>query len=1117
MEDPWRKLWLTMRLTTFLLLIAFLHTNASGIAQEVTIKEMKISLKDAFREVKKQTGYNFLWAARNVTEDVQVRGDLDKVPLNEALTHLLEGLALTYTVEDETILIREATRIQSIRTPERSPAQRSQDGRQVMGRVVDSAGNPLLGVNIYCRELNKSVHTNASGIFKITTDNWDKISLRISYIGYETTTREFQAAAGPEPQLIVMKSSMNLLDESIVIAYGATTRRLNTGSVAHISSAEIEKQPVGNVLQALQGRVAGMEVNQTNGYASAPMNLQIRGRKDLFSDINTYDASSQPLYVIDGVPMMAGFGDYTNSGLNQNGFAGPAGGQSPIFSINPSDVESIDVLRDADATSIFGSRGANGVVMITTKKAKPGQSSLTVNSYTGITTSPRKMELMNTEQYLEMRREAFANDGIDYETEPFVQAIDLLEWDQSRYTDWQKELSTSSITSDIQLGYSAGSEHNSFRFSGGYYKFTPPVPETFSQNFKEERLSSRLSFNHRSVDNRFSASLVANLSAQHSNLAGGSYSNYFLAPNAPAILNEDGKLNWEEYGDVGLDDFVGMFQPYNANTISLSGTISLNYMLTKGLDLSASFGLNNNKMEQIHIQPKSATNPNMSFNESSTRYGENSYNNWVVEPKLNYTTVIGGGRLHSMIGATLQNDVTKGNNLHAVGFVDESLLEHIGAASTITGTDNYSQYRYQGYFARANYNFQNKYIVNLSGRIDGSSRFRPGRQLATFGSLAGAWIFTEEPLFNRLGSFLSFGKLRASYGTAGSANAGDYEYLTRWRSNAGLNYDGISVMQLISPPNANYSWQVNRKFEAAIELGLFEDKLALALAHYTERSGNQLVRYPYPSFVTPMTVVANIPALVENRGWELTMYASSIGGGHFKWSPSFNISFNANELKKFPGIEYSPYRDVYVVGKPLSIQKVLHYQGIDPATGEYLFEDQDGDGIINAFGVLNDKVGLLNLAPKFFGGLSNTFEYRGWQLSAMLEFKKQQGPYGYTLNTPGSMHNQPVTALDRWQKEGDEAKVHRYTQNYLPSIQNYNASDANIVDASFIRLQNVSLSYNLPMTWINRFKMTSCRIYVQAQNVLTFSNYQGLDPATPSLYLGFPPQKVFTGGIQFNF
>src|SRR5690606_534186 len=220
---------------------------------------------------------------------------------------------------------------------------------------------------------------------------------------------------------------------------------------------DIETQPVGNVLQAFQGRIAGMEVNQRNGYASAPFNLQIRGRKDLFSDINNYEAASQPLYVIDGVPMMAGFGDYSNRGLNQNGFYGPTGGQSPIFAINPADVESIDVLRDADATSIFGSRGANGVIMITTKKARSGQSSFSAGAYTGVTATPRRLELMNTQQYLEMRKEAFANDQVDYETDPYVQAIDLLEWDQTRYTDWQKELSAPSVTSDIQLSYSGGS------------------------------------------------------------------------------------------------------------------------------------------------------------------------------------------------------------------------------------------------------------------------------------------------------------------------------------------------------------------------------------------------------------------------------------------------------------------------------------------------------------------------------------------------------------------------------------------------------------------------------------------------------------------------------------
>lgn len=1099
-----------MKLTAVLLLVATLQVSAAGYSQKVTLTRQNVPLVQVFKEIEQQTGYLFLYEESLLRQTRNVSVQLTGIPLKQALDMCFKDQPLEFTIIQHTVVVKE-------KQPEKKLAgtyyATPPPEKNLSGVVWDSKGSPLEGAVLTIKSLRKSTITNPQGGYSFSEIPAGTYAVEIVLIGYETQTRNVTVKANEVTAMTVyLKESSNVLDETVIIAYGTTTRRFNTGSVATVKSSDIQKQPVGNVLQALQGRVAGLEVNQQSGLAGAPVSLQIRGRKDLLSDINTYYTVTEPLYVIDGVPLMNTFGSNPAAGLNQNGLGGPAGGQSPLFSINPSDVESVEVLKDADATAIYGSRAANGVILITTKKAKPGKSTFGINAYTGFTTRTRKAQLMNTEQYLEMRREAFKNDNI---TPIPSNAIDLATWDQNRYTDWQKELSANAHTYDLQLSYSGGDMNNSYRVSGGYHKETPPVPSSLPQGFKDERFSTQLSFTHYSSDRRFSATTTINFSTISTNLPGASFSNFGLPPNAPALLNAQGKLNWEEWGSNFLSSFSALFQPYKATTNNLVGNLALTYKIAKGLNISASIGYNDTRMDQLSLKPKSATDPSQTWNVNTSQFGANNFRTWIAEPNLSYTTRIGKGQLQALLGGTWQNFETHNQRITAGGFTNEAAMTNLAAATNLSAENIDAQYRYNGGFARLNYNYDAKYILNVSARRDASSRFSRGRQVGNFASAGAAWLFTEEKWAKNKISFLSFGKLRASYGTAGSAPGSDYEYYDQWSYSG--TYDGVSNLTLLKAGNSDYRWQVNKKLEAALELGIFKDKITLTAAWYRERCGNQLVKYPVPVFLTPFTQTRNIPALVQNTGWEFLLGSNNIKTKHFSWSSSFNISFNRNKLLAFPGIEGTSYKDVYEVGQPLSIQKVLHFTGIDPQTGKYQFLDADGNGVISAFGLSNDKIGRLNYAPSYFGGLQNNFEYKGIQLSIMIEFKKQRGPYGLVLGTPGSMINQPVEALNRWQKAGQETNIPKFTTLYVPEQSNYNLSDANNVNASYARLQNVSLAYSLPQQWISKARMSMVRVYIQTQNLFTITNYPGVDPASPSLNYAFPPQRFFTGGIQINF
>lgn len=952
---------------------------------------------------------------------------------------------------------------------------------KVTGSVSDNSGF-LPGVSITIKNSQTATISNGNGVYTIDAKPTD--TLVFSFIGYKT---QFIAVNNQSKINVILQQDATQLQEVKVNAgYYTVKEKERTGSIARMTSKDIEKQPVANVLAVVQGRMAGVEVTQDSGTPGGAFQIKIRGQNSLRADGN------QPLYIIDGVP----YSSETIGSLNTSGMMPTM--TSPLNSINPSDIESIEILKDADATAIYGSRGANGVVLITTKKGKSGKTVFSVNASTGVASITKKLDLMNTQEYLAMRAQAFANDGIT--TYPDY-AYDINgTWSQDRYTDWQEELigGTAEIR-NLQASVSGGSKNTQYMLSGNTRLETTVYPK----EFKYRKSAAHFSMNHSADDNRFKLNFSANYIAQNNNQPATDLTavSRTLAPNAPALYDANGNLNWENStwdNPLALleSEFLSKIKDFNANTV-------LSYNILPNLQLKTSLGYTDLHSNESNTQPSTMYNPAYGLGSEISGISNNitSRSSWIAEPQINWNWNLGQAKMETLLGTTFQSQITNRLFQSGFGFSSNSLIHDIASANlkSIDLSDE-TVYKYQAVFARINYNYDGRYIINVTGRRDGSSRFGPGKQFANFWAVGAAWVFSEEK-FLQDNSILSFGKLRTSYGTTGNDQIGDYQFLDTYVS-SGNTYNGTIGLQPIRLFNPEFGWETNKKFEAALETGFFQDRIFLTSAYYNNRSTNQLVGIPLPGTTGFQTLQGNLDATVQNTGVEFTLSTKNISRNDFSWTTNFNISFNRNKLLSYPGLETSPYANTYVVGQSVNIVKLYHYTGFNPQTNLYEFEDVNGDGQITS---LADRQTIANLSPKYFGGLQNNFRYKNLQLDFLFHFVKQES-FGYMPGVPGTSVNQ-LSEVSNQQlpfTSGTNGAI-------ISAYYRYGLSDAALQDASFVRLKNVSLTYDIPL----KAKGLKCQLNFQGQNLLTFTPYNSGDPEFKfSGYL--PPLRVFTTGVKLT-
>jgi TonB-linked SusC/RagA family outer membrane protein len=1096
-------------LSVLLLSLTCFYSSAQAIDHRVTINGTGIPLKTVFKAIKKQTGFAVMYntSITMLNQEEKVTVSFKDTPLDEVLTFLLKGRNLAWTYNEDVVVIYKKAE----EAPKKNEVMEDSTVTPALltGKVTDAAGSPLPGVTVHVKGSNQGTTTDGDGNFTLAKVKNGEV-LVISSVGYERR----EIAVKGRSLLAQLNVQVSGLDETVVIAYGLTTRRMLVGNVSTVKGEDIAKQPVNNPLLALQGRVPGLFITQNTGVAGGSVTVRIQGQ-------NSISNGNDPLYIIDGVPYA--------SQLPRAGGENIIRGGNPLNFINVADIESIEILKDADATAIYGSRAANGAIFITTKKGKAGRTAISINLQQGWGKVTRQLDMLDRRQYLDMRYEGYRNDNIDWRS-PDVSANDLKIWDTTRNTDWQKTLIGGTAQySNINVGISGGNTAMQYTVGGTYHRETTVFPG----NAEDKRGSLHFAINSASSNKKLRFQLSGNYMVDDNRLPVEdiTFQAIRLEPVAPTLYNTDGSLNWAPDA-TGTSTWINplsqiIYNTYKNKTNNLVSNAMLSYTILPGLDIQTSAGYSNTQTTTFSPSPLGANPPeDRPYVSRYAVYGNRHMDSWIMEPQIIYKTSLAKGKLESIVGTSIQQNKSTTETINGMGYNSDLVLEDIKSATTLTAESSSISYKYNALFGRINYTWQDKYIINLTGRRDGSSRFGAKNRFHNFGSIGLAWIFSEESWIQKKLPSLSFGKLRASYGTTGNDQIDDYGFLSLYYNNSvGLqpyqNSTGLVIGNLANP---YLQWEETQKWQFGVDLGFWNDRILLNTTYARNRSSNQLLGYKLPSITGFSNIVHNFPATIQNTSWEFSLNSSNIKREEISWHSSINFTIPQNKLLAFPDLATSSYRRQLIIGQPLGTIKVFHFLGVDPATGLYQVADSHGSPTSSP-DYLTDRTILLSTMPKFYGGFQNRITYRGIELDFLFQFVKQTGLNVFFNNgslLPGAfksgVSNQPVSVVNRWQRPEDIAPIMKYSsdESSLYGLVNMAiGSDAAYTDASYIRLKNLSLSWQIPLKWQQKAHLQNCKIYIQGQNLLTITNYRGMDPENQSLsYL--PPLRIITVGVQIG-
>lgn len=1105
-----------------------LHMNAQSsgkIVPKVTITSRSITISEVFKMIRKQTGKVIWYRNEDVNENKKVNVNFKDARLEDVLKFLFQASDISWTYDDEAIILRKKklsdNTSSSIVDTSLSPIQLI----TVTGKVTDEKGSPIIGATVVLKGNNQQgTTTNADGFFTLgaVKENASIVVSSVSFLTQEIPVRGRKSVGS-----VVMKEYVNELDVIQILAYGTTTRRLNTGNIATIKGTDIAKNPVQNPLLALQGRATGVFVEQATGYANSGVKVRIQGQNSIQG--GGLNKGNDPLYVVDGIPYVSQLvRSIDNNALGNSGNSSFGG--NPLSFINPNDIESIDVLKDADATSIYGSRAANGAILITTKKGKVGETKVDLTIQNGWGRVPRKMDLLNTKQYLEMRKEAKSNDNSPIIANNEFGDIDLVYWSQTENTNWQKTLiGNIAKRLDAQASVSGGNATTQFILGGSYNRQTTVIPG----DFEDQKASFHISLNNISKNHRFKTSFSTNYLYDNNSISTVDLTSFAitLAPNAPKLYNANGSLNWETVNLPSGEIFNTWINPlqytkrrYKIKTNNLIANATISYEILPGLNIKSLFGYTNLLVDEISTSPIGyLASHEIPTATRMSRFADNNINSFTIEPQLSYQRALGRGQLDAIVGTTIYQNDRNGMILSASGFNSDLILEDIKSATVISvdGSTTVAKYKYNALFMRLNYNWSNKYLFSLNARRDGTSRFGPENRFHNFGSISGAWLFSNEKFLRVSKDILSFGKLRASYGSTGNDQIDDYGYLSLYQNtfDQGNPYQGIKGLEPRGIENAYLQWEETKKLQVGLDLGFSNDRVLLALNYNRNRSSNQLLSYGMPPSAGFETILANFPATVENSGWELSVTGDIIHNKDFSWTGNFNLTIPKNRLIDFPNLSTSTFANKLVIGESINIQKTYQFEGVNLEAGLYQFMDSKGS-LTSTPNNATDRIALINPDPTFYGGISNTLNYKGISLDILFQFVKQRArDYYFGPFVAGWVNfNQPTSILNRWQKEGDQKPYQKYNSDgslYSTYDNAANNSDRGWGDASYIRLKNVSISYTLSQTLQQKCGLKGARVFVQGQNLFTITNYKGLDPETKSSSV-LPPLAVVTVGVQIS-
>lgn len=992
--------------------------------------------------------------------------------------------------------------------------------KTVIGKITDNKdGSPIPGASVTVKGSRSGTTSGSDGTFTLSVPEKSK-ALVISALGFES---QEITITGSAVEVSLKAGATQSLDEVIVVGYGTKIKKDLTGNIARVKGAEIANTPVANFTQALQGRAAGVFVESQSGKVGEGIKVRIRGGGSI-------NATSDPLYVVDGIPIN---GD-PNSG---NG----------LSDINFNDIETFDILKDASAASIYGSRAANGVVLITTKKGKAGKTSLNVNFQYGTNKPTGYRGFLDAREYVDLLREAAINSDIIEGVDPLDPAQYAGSWLQfaenrlTRYsgysnwrnletnTNWEKlAFNNDSKTKLIDISASGGNEKTRFFLSGG---FNDQDGILFGNNF--QRYSSRFNLDHE-ASNKLKLGFNFSLSRAITNRVADDNEFYTpmqivaLAPITP-VRDQAGVL-YDRPTTTYYNPLIELeASRYTSTTYRNIGGLYLNYKFTPNLVFKSEFGVDLQNQSDDRFYGFRTI-----IGQSTNGYGEATWFRRFNYNTNNYFTYSNTFKsvhnIEATAGMSFQKFNTELANVTGEDFPVEALKKLASAGRITGGTTTSSEKAIVSYFARANYKFDNKYLFSLSGRVDGSSVFGKENQYGYFPAVSAGWILSEEN-FLKGSKTISFLKLRGSYGLSGSDNGfGDFPSLGLWGAAKYNNLSGLVPTQLANP---ELKWEKSEQTDIGIDFGLFGNRLTGEIDYYVRNTKDLIYAVPVVGTTGFSSQLTNVGSM-QNKGFEFVLNSLNFNGRNFKWNSSLNLSKNKNKIVKLDGDQTlipgndGRYLNSLIVGEGVGVFYGPRFAGADPANGDALYYKEDGKTTTNDYNEAgNFVVGDPN--PDWIAGLNNTFSYKGIELSVLF-----QGVFGNEINNGAGgfmsasfdwFDNQTRDQLDRWQKPGDITNVPQLRLGYGNGI---GASSRYVEDGSYVRLKNLTLAYNLSSAILTRLKIKSAKFYVTGVNLATFTKYKGWDPEVNTDYrassrnqggdfYAAPQIKSLTFGISLGF
>lgn len=1155
-ETGKREWIMRVNLTTLLLITVILQVSAGSYAQKITLSEKNAPIKYVLDKIRTQSGYDFLFTTTNLKNAKPVTIQVKNADLKVVLEQVFEGQPFDYSVAKNSVVVskKEASFLDKLKNVF--------SAIDVRGRVVDENGKPMAGVSIKLKDNSgRPIVTNEQGFFITTVP--DNSVLVFSYVGY--TTRELPVRPS---MLIVMQLSQNKLEETVVVGYGSTKRKDLTGSVSSVNINEIRDVPYATIDQALSGKASGVQVVQSDGSPGGVAKIRIRGGTSLLG-------GNDPLYIIDGVQVQVqnryqqAAADIV-SPTERSGNDSPNGtiagsfarGLNSLGGLNINDIESIDILKDASATAIYGSRAANGVVIITTKKGKTNQKpTMEANYYLGMTKAKAE-EVLNREQYITIMKEAAKNlndaraakaQASDPVANQILNNPDFL---GPASTNWMDLVLRNGITQNADLAVRGGGTGSRYYTSLTYNKNEGTVKGT-----DYRRIAGKISLdNEINSKLRFSTNLDYGFTTN--NVTNGLYTQALFAPPTFEAYNADGSVKILDPASIGAYAYQGYQNPLallkginRSNGILLLGSLAAEYDILKELKFRSSVAVNYNNYRQNNYVPSTTS--------IATPSGSGSSNNGIAtqsqaedvnmfyENTLTWSREFNAdNRLTVLVGTSWQK--TKSNSFSASGqgFPDDIYLNNLSSAAvTLPSTGLSGRSSLLSFYMRANYALFDKYLFTFTGRSDASSKFPENNRVGYFPSGGVAWRISQENFLKRV-KWIDDIKLRASMGYTGTQNIADNLFYTLYSpvSYAGMN--GLSPSQL---GNNKLKWESTLQKDAGINIQLFGSRLRAEVGYYSKVTTGIL----FPATVAGSSgfsgVTANI-AKIRNNGLEFELGGDFIRNKNFQWSGNFNISGNRSKVLALSNDfadpsnpkTYTYGNTVLKVGEPLGLLYGKIFDGImqnQAEVDEYKQRSYYANYILSYVGVGDDRfklgtpiVGNFALykddiighaEPNFYGGYTNTLSYKGFMLSALATFSSGGDIY-YLADIQNqdvsSRANKGVRILDRWTPENTNTTVPKLV---LGQSNYAYASSNNVHDASFIRLKSVTFSYQLPKNLISKINMTNASVYVSGTNLITITSYPGADPEVsndPYSLIGgysdsggYPSVRQFSFGVRFGF